>query len=183
MRRAAVHYDRSGRSMGTAEVIYERYGSAQKAVSQYNGVPLDGRSMNIQIVSGAGASASNASDGRSFVPRSGGYDNRVRGNFSNRGRGRGGFRGGRGVGRGGRDGGGGAGGAGRSGGSERRDAPTKEQLDAELDLYNANVSSGGFFEKSWPLSREAYKQDLFARSDCQYRFSVTRNSWSINVFI
>ncbi|KAK9279094.1 hypothetical protein L1049_012769 [Liquidambar formosana] len=78
LKRYSIHYDRSGRSKGTAEVVFSRRTDAVAAVKRYNNVQLDGKPMNIEIVGtnivtpGALPSAANGAFGNSNgVPRSG----------------------------------------------------------------------------------------------------------------
>eukprot|EP00096_Caligus_rogercresseyi_P016602 TRINITY_DN932_c0_g1_i1.p1 TRINITY_DN932_c0_g1~~TRINITY_DN932_c0_g1_i1.p1 ORF type:complete len:268 (+),score=96.73 TRINITY_DN932_c0_g1_i1:76-804(+) len=126
LKAAAVHYDRSGRSLGTADVIFERKSDAVKAMKQYNGVPLDGRAMTIQMAT----SDFIASKPAGGAPRAKGGPQPGGGKGSPRRRSNGGrvtkvSRGAGGGRRGGKQGG------------KRSPVPTAEDLDKQLDSYNS----------------------------------------------
>ena len=117
MRKFAVHFDQTGRSLGTAEVHYLNGQSAVRAMSKYNGVPLDGRPMRLEISGGMSMSTGGGFGNRSgFAPRGeGGFRGGPRGNSGRGGAGRGGGRGG------------------------RKPPPSKEELDAELDTLTKST--------------------------------------------
>ncbi|KAM0055087.1 putative chromatin target of PRMT1 protein [Helianthus debilis subsp. tardiflorus] len=50
LKRYAIHYDKSGRPNGTAEVMFARRSDAYQALKRYNNVQLDGKPMKIEIV-------------------------------------------------------------------------------------------------------------------------------------
>lgn len=129
LKRYSIHYDRSGRSKGTAEVVYSRRADAVAAVKRYNNVQLDGKPMKIEIVgtniaTRTAAPAANVNFGNlNGVPRGG----QGRGGAFRRLRGGGGGAG-RGFGRG------------RGRGRERNEKVSAEDLDADLDKYYSEAS-------------------------------------------
>ncbi|KAK9123180.1 hypothetical protein Sjap_012782 [Stephania japonica] len=129
LKRYSIHYDRSGRSKGTAEVVFSRRLDAVAAVKRYNNVQLDGKPMKIEIVGtnigGAAAAAMPPAPNVIFsnpngVPRGG----QGRGGASFR------PRGGRGSGRGSR---------GRGRGRGEQVQVSAEDLDAELEKYHSEA--------------------------------------------
>ena len=120
-----------GGSKGFGFVVFKRKADAERAIANYNGVPLDGRPLQIKIAQGgaggAGAVQVVASSAKRTVIVAGG----------GRGRGRGRGIAARGAGR--ARGGGRGGGRGRGRGRGKSDGPkSMEDLDKELEAYTAS---------------------------------------------
>ncbi|KGN65665.1 THO complex subunit 4A isoform X1 [Cucumis sativus] len=131
VKRYSINYDKSGRSKGTAEIVFSRQADALAAIKRYNNVQLDGKPMKLEIVgtnivTPAVPAPSNASFGNpNGFPRGGRAMGRNRGGGRGRGPGRG-----RGRGRG--SGSGSGSGSGRGHGEKL----SAEDLDADLDKYH-----------------------------------------------
>jgi len=127
LKHASVHYDRSGRSQGSADVVFERRLDAMKAMKQYHNVPLDGRNMIIQMATSdvntianrmtSPRGNSNGGQRRAMAPNSASNSAPRRGNAQ-----RGGQRGGA-----------------RRGGGAKQVPKTAEELDAELESYRSEL--------------------------------------------
>ncbi|KAF9097262.1 hypothetical protein BGX23_009381 [Mortierella sp. AD031] len=124
LKKCTLMYDQNGKSAGTAVVHFSRPGDAAIAYSKFNGVPLDGKPMRIEIVLAPAAAQTVLPP--AHTPRAPASHNQSQGQGQQRFQGAhrgGGVRGGRGRGRGGRPQG------------ERRETKTADQLDAEMNDY------------------------------------------------
>jgi len=149
LKRCSINYDRSGRSKGTAEVVFTRKPDAVAAVKRYNNVQLDGKPMKIEMIgtnlNSAPVPAARSNGAMTAAGRGRMVSSQAmpfaRGPGSDRGRGAGSAFRGRGGGRSGGRGAGGRGAGGRGGG--RGGAPavekTVEDLDADLETYHAEA--------------------------------------------
>ncbi|KAG0045196.1 hypothetical protein BGZ83_009570 [Gryganskiella cystojenkinii] len=121
LKKCTLMYDQNGKSTGTAVVHFTRIGDAAVAYSKFNGVPLDGKPMKIEIV--VAPAAAQAVLPASHAPRASHNNNNANSHNNQRSQGPRGGRGGRGGSRGGRRGG------------DKKETKTAAQLDAEMSDY------------------------------------------------
>ncbi|KAL1806075.1 hypothetical protein ACET3Z_029143 [Daucus carota] len=126
LRRYSIHYDKSGRSKGTAEVAFAHQSDAFAAVKRYNGVQLDGKPMKIEMVGVKLVAPANIA----MPPTTNGFPGNTGGAFRRQqrvaGRGRDRGSGGRGS----------APGRGRGRGRGQGEKVSPEDLDADLEKYH-----------------------------------------------
>ncbi|XP_008658242.1 THO complex subunit 4A isoform X1 [Zea mays] len=130
LKRFSINYDRSGRSKGTAEVVFARRSDAVAAVKKYDNVQLDGKPMKIEIVgtnTPAAAAAHPVPNGGHArnAARSAPKDAAPAGMSQHRTHQRGGRRA--------------AGSGGGRRGKERSKPKSTEELDADLEKYHADA--------------------------------------------
>jgi len=128
--KAVLHFDQNARSLGTCELTFRSRTGAMKAHKQYNGVPLDGKSMRIELLGDVQMAPVSSRLGRKNSPQ---RQQRDRSPFR---RARGG--------RGGRPNAGkpaGNGGKPQREKREKKETPSAEDLDKELDNYLAAGTS------------------------------------------
>nr|XP_046258462.1 THO complex subunit 4-like isoform X2 [Scatophagus argus] len=122
IKKASIHYDRSGRSKGTADIHFENKADALKAMKHYNGVPLDGRPMKIQEVTSEVDAQNRQSTQRGFDRSRLGQPKFERSERTGRTQG-------------------GTSRSFRGRGRESRPQLSAEELDAQLDAYNAKMDT------------------------------------------
>lgn len=119
VRSASVHFDQSGRSLGTAEIVFERRADAISAKQKYDGLNLDGRPMDIKVLGGAEGGPARTFN-RGPITNGAGDTNQRSGprNFRQQNGNRGGLNRPR-------------------GGGTKKETVTAEDLDADLEAYRA----------------------------------------------
>jgi len=71
VQKSGLNFDQNGRSKGTAEVIFAERRDAIQAIKTYNGVKLDGRPLQIELVGGGKGGGVTLSSGVTVTPAGG----------------------------------------------------------------------------------------------------------------
>lgn len=160
MESTEIHYDREGRSVGTAVVTFKKSADALKAVDEYDSAQVDGRAMYVKVIANKSPTVMvpqrqmvqpvpvrQSATVKMAARGKGGRLNQAKGQQKqNNGKGRGAE--GRGAGKGGRAVQKRSGGKGK-GGKGKEKPVSASDLDADMDSYHAQndsatiLSSGG----------------------------------------